>query len=163
MAWEVYTRQIIRTGDPVVTITKMGRLAVNMIGTSIFESQKASHVVLLWDRDACKCAIKIANSKDSGAYKLTYNPKSNGSGFSAVTFFNYIRYDWTATRAFNAAWDDEGKMLIFDIPKEHIGKPVPEGYLSSRGSIKRGDRVNLEAAGRGESESAHQGTNGVEK
>jgi hypothetical protein len=112
-----------------------------MVGTAIFNSKKTTHVLLLWDKDSCGCAMKAAVSKDAGAYKLTYNPKSNGAGFSAVTFLNYIHYDWTETRAFNAEWDDAEQMLVFQIPKEYIGKGVPKGYL---GSLKRGDRVKAE-------------------
>ena len=141
MAWEVFTKKVIRTGDPVVTLGKMGRIAFNMHATGIFQANQVAYVLLLWDKDTHKSAVKSANSKDAGAYTLTFNEKYNGSGFSAVTFLNYIRYDWTETRAFNAEWDEKTQMLIFEIPEEHLGKPVPAGYLTRTGSIKRGDRI----------------------
>jgi hypothetical protein len=141
MAWEVFTKKVVRTGEPVVTLGKMGRVAFNMQATGILEDAKVDYVVLLWDKDTNRCGVKVANSKEPGAYKLTYNRKYNGAGFSAVTFLNYIKYDWTETRAFNAEWDGTVKMFVFEIPKEHLGKPVPIGHLTRKGSIKRGDRV----------------------
>jgi hypothetical protein len=139
MAWEVYKRQIIRTGEPTVTIGKMGRIAFNMVATDILSGDKATHIILMWDRESKKCAAKIASSKDTGAYKLTFNAKSNGSGFSAVTFLNYIHYDWTETRSFNAEWDDSEKMLIFTIPQQYFGT---SGNLRQvLGRVKRPDRL----------------------
>ena len=142
MAWEVYQRQVIRTGEPTVTIGKMGRIAFNMLAASILKNNNATHVVLMWDKDSNKCAAKIASSKDAGAYKVIFAAKSNGAGFSAVTFLNHIRYDWTETRSFNAAWDDSTKMLVFSIPQKHFGT---SGNLRQiLGKVKRPDRLKSE-------------------
>jgi hypothetical protein len=139
MAWEVFTKKIIRTGDPVITLGKMGRMAFNMQATNIFEAHNATHVVLLWDKEAYKCGVRLASNKDVGAYKLTFNKKYNGAGFSAVTFMNHIRYDWTETRAFNADWDEAAQMFVFAIPQEHFGTA---GNLSQAlGKLKRSDRL----------------------
>jgi hypothetical protein len=142
MAWEIYERQVIRTGEPTVTIGKMGRIAFNMVAAGILSDHKATHLILMWDKESFKCAAKIASSIDSGAYKVTYAEKSNGAGFSAVTFLNYIRYDWTETRSFNAVWDESTKMLIFSIPQKHFGA---SGKLRQElGRVKRPDRLKSE-------------------
>jgi hypothetical protein len=156
MAWEVFTKKVIRTGDPVITLGKMGRIAFNIHATAILRTNQVTHVQLLWDKDTNRCAVKPSSSKETGAYTVTYTNRDNGSGFSAVTFLNYIRYDWTETRAFNADWDETARMFVFEIPKEHIGKPVPEGYLTRSGSIKRGDRVKKAAEGQEEPELKNQ-------
>jgi hypothetical protein len=116
----------------------MGRIALNMLATSILQAKKATHAVILWDKDTNKCALRLASSKDVGAYTLTYNDKSNGAGFSAVTFLNYIRYDWTATRSFNAEWDEAAEMLIFTVPKEHFG--TSGNLVTQSGRAKRSDK-----------------------
>jgi hypothetical protein len=142
MAWEIYQRQIIRTGEPTVTIGKMGRIAFNMVATAILSKHKATHVILMWNKESSECAVRIASSKDAGAYILTYNAKYNGAGFSAVTFLNYIRYDWTETRPFNAVWDDSSNMLVFSIPQEYFGT---SGKLTQElGKVKRPDRLKPE-------------------
>jgi len=144
MTWEVFTRKIIRTGEPTVTIGKMGRIAFNMVATEILIENNATHVVMMWNNESKECAAKVSSSKDVGAYTLTFNKKSNGAGFSAVTFLNYIRYDWTETRAFNAVWDDSAKMIVFKIPVEHFGT---SGKLRQElGKVKRPDRLNSKDA-----------------
>jgi hypothetical protein len=142
MAWEVFTRPVIRTGEPAVTIGKMGRIGFNMVATQIFQENSVTHVVLMWNKESSECAVRSASSKDPGAYKLTFNQKSNGAGFSAVTFLNYIRYDWTETRAFNAAWNTSEKMLIFAIPTQHFGTSA--GNRQELGKVKRPDRLKPE-------------------
>lgn len=134
MAWEIYKRHVVRTGEPAVTISKMGRIALNMIATGIFQERKVSFAVLLFDRESSRCAVRMATNKDEGAYRITYNEKSNGAGFSAVTFLNYIRYDWTKTRAFNSEWDEKERMFVFSIPKEHFNS-------SLEGKLRRSDRL----------------------
>ena len=138
MAWEVFSKKVIRTGEPVITLGKMGRVAFNQIATNVLRQKSVEYVVLLWDKEHYKCGVRPSNSKEANAYKLTYNEKYNGCGFSAVTFLNYIRYDWTVTRAFNADWDAHASMFIFDIPVEHFGT---KGNLSQPlGNMKRTDR-----------------------
>ena len=145
MAWELYARQIIRTGEPTVTIGKMGRIAFNMKAVAILREHEATHAVLLWNKESHECAVRIASSKDAGAYTLTYNKKYNGAGFSSVTFLNYIRYDWTETRSFNAVWNDSEKMLVFPIPQQYFGT---SGNLSQElGKVKRPDRLKPEDEG----------------
>ena len=139
MAWELYARQVIRTGEPAVTITKMGRIALNKLASELMEKQQAAHIVILWDREKFRCGIKVANSKDVGAYNLTPGSLGNGAGFSAVTFLNYIKYDWTSTRSFTADWDDAEKILAFSIPKEHFG--ASGDRKQPLGRVKRSDRV----------------------
>lgn len=142
MAWEVYKRQIIRTGEPTVTIGKMGRVAFNMRAAGILGDHNATHVVLMWNKESSECAAKVASSKEIGAYTLTYNTKSNGAGFSAVTFLNYIRYDWTETRSFNAVWDDSEKMMVFTIPQKYFG--TSGNIRQVLGKVKRPDRLKIE-------------------
>jgi hypothetical protein len=148
MAWEVYTRQVIRTGEPAVTITKMGRIALNKLASELLERASASHVQILWDSESFKCGIKVSSSKDAGAYKLTAGFNGNGAGFSAVTFLNYIRYDWTITRSFNAEWDEPDRLLAFSIPKEHFG--ASGDRKQPLGRLKRSDRVKATSKEQGE-------------
>lgn len=134
MTWEVFKRKVVRTGEPAVTIGKMGRLGLNMIATEILQQHKATHAVLMFDKERFRCALKIASSRDEGAYTITYNDKSNGAGFSSVTFLHFIHYDWSETRAFSAQWFEKDKMLVFSIPEEHF-------LQSGTGKLKRSDRI----------------------
>jgi hypothetical protein len=134
MAWEVFNRKVILTGEPAVTLGKMGRIAINKFASTVLENNGVRHVQLLFDHELHKCAIKTSSSKAEGAYKLTVGYNGNGFGFSAVTFLNHIKYDWTETRSFPAEWNADKTMLIFSIPEEHFGatgdRRQPVGKIS---------------------------------
>ena len=60
----------------------------------------------------------------SKAYTLTFSPeaKGSGAGFSAKTFFDYIEYDYSETRSFDAEWNKTDGILEIEIPAQHLGK-----------------------------------------
>ena len=144
MAWEVFNRKVILTGEPAVTLGKMGRISINKHASSVLEKQGIKHVQLLFDAGLLKIAIKAATSKDDGAYKLTVGYNGNGFGFSAVTFLNHIKYDWTETRSFPAEWSADKSLLVVDIPKEHFGatgdRRQPVGKISRSIQAKKFQR-----------------------
>jgi hypothetical protein len=124
MSWEIFTREFVRTSEPKVTITNLGRMALNNGSTALIKAGKMEHVLLLWDKPASRVAIRPVAKGDIRAYRLnSYGPKGkSGVGFSAVTFLNHIKYDWSKTRSFATEWAEN--MLIFTIPQEYLkGKP----------------------------------------
>src|SRR5216684_3583840 len=121
MGFEVFTREITRTIEPRVTITSMGRIALNRGASDILAKGKTELVLLLWNKDTKQYAVQPITKKDSRAYKLrAYGPKGNGLGFSCVTFLNYIKYDWSDTRSFDLEYREHEKLMIFTIPEEHL-------------------------------------------
>lgn len=141
MAFEIFTREVVRTTEPMVTITTMGRMALNKSATVILEKNVVEFVLLLWDGDENKVAIRPIGKKDRRAYKLAVGSKGNGAGFSCVTFLNHIKYDWSKTRSFSLEWVSKTEdMFIFTIPEEHLtGRP--QGQQTKLGKIQRSDRV----------------------
>jgi len=141
MAWEVFERDRVVSGEPTATITKMGRISLNKIAALTFADKKAEYAELLWDKETHSVGVRNSEKK-KGVFRLSYGDNGNGVGFSCSTFLNYIRYDWTQSRNFPAQWDASEQMFFFQIPAEHIGKPVPEGYQGRRGTVMRADRRN---------------------
>jgi len=124
MGWEIFTRQMIRTGDPMVTLMASGRVSLNKPAGKRFEDKAIEHVLLLWDKDARRVAIKPITKKDTRSYKLSYASKGNSAGFSAVTFFRYINYNWDKTRSYDLEWNDDENMYVFTIPAADLtGSP----------------------------------------
>lgn len=120
MAWEIFTRQVVRTGDPRVTLMSTGRMSLNKIAGKRLEESAVEHVLLLWDKDARRVGIKPITKKDTRAYKLSYSSTHNSAGFSAVTFFRYLNYDWDKTRSYQVEWIEDENMYVFLIPPEHL-------------------------------------------
>src|SRR5690348_15937302 len=99
MAYEIFTRKVIRAGLPTLTITKLGRLSLNKTATVMLEKNAVEYVLVLWDKDDRKIAIRPITKKDPRAYSVTYGVKGNGAGFSAKTFCDYINLDYTQSRS----------------------------------------------------------------
>jgi hypothetical protein len=144
MAFEVFTREFVRSKAPKVTISGLGRFSINNSASAMLKKNPTvESVLLLWDKSTHQIGIEPVKKGDHRSYPLkAYGPKGkSGTGFSAVTFLNFINYDWSQTRSFPAEWT--GTMLIFTIPSENVtGKPAAqEGSL---GAIRRKDRIKKE-------------------
>src|SRR4051812_28365656 len=81
--YEVFSRKISRVGTPMLTITKLGRIALNKTATARFERDAVEFVILLWDKESRRIAIRPITKKDARAYRVSYGQKGNGAGFSA--------------------------------------------------------------------------------
>lgn len=141
MPFEVFTREFVRTTEPKVTITNLGRFSINNSASALLKKNpNIKFVLLLWDKATGRVAVQPVKEGDFRAYPLrAYGPKGkSGTGFSAVTFLNHINYDWSVTRSFPAEWLDN--LLVFTIPVEHLtGRPVAQN--AALGALRRKDRV----------------------
>jgi len=143
MSFEVFTRDFVRTKSPKITLTNLGRFAINNGGTKLLRKNQEEFVLLYWDKANHAVGIEPAKKEDHRTYVLrAYGPKGrSGTGFSAVTFLNFINYDWSETRSFPLEKASAGNMLMFTIPMEHLtGKPAAQD--GSLGNLRRKDRLN---------------------
>ena len=120
MAFEVYQREFVRTTAPKVTITNLGRFAINQSAAMMLRKKQEEFVLLLWDKATGTVGIRPVEKEDRRTYRLrAYGPKGrSGAGFSAVTFLNYIHYDWGKTHSFDVEWRAADSVLAFTIPQE---------------------------------------------
>lgn len=126
MSFEVFTREFVRTTEPKVTITNLGRFSINNSATALLKrTQGAESILLLWEKATNRVAIQPAKKGDPRSYPLkAYGPKGrSGTGFSAVTFLRFINYNYSETHSFPVEFS--GGMLVFTIPSELTTTPVP--------------------------------------
>lgn len=144
MAFEVFTRDFVRSRAPKVTISSLGRFSINNSASAMLKKTIGiENALLLWDKSNHQIGIEPVKKGDHRSYPLkAYGPKGkSGTGFSAVTFLNFINYDWSETRSFPAVWT--GTMLVVTIPAENVtGKPTAQD--GSLGDIRRKDRHKVE-------------------
>jgi hypothetical protein len=134
MAFEVFTRDFVRTTAPKITLTNFGRFSINNSGAMLLRKNQELWVLLLWDKAAHTVGIQPVKKEDNRTYPLkTYGPKGrSGMGFSAVTFLNFINYDWSKTRSFPVEWREAERVLAFTIPYEYLnGKPKETGPIGT--------------------------------
>lgn len=140
MGFEVFDRKVTRRIEPTVTLTTLGRLAMNTGAATLLLKVAAEFVLLLWDSEADKVGIKVIGKKEPRAYVLHFGKKGNGAGFSATTFMNFIKYDFSVSRSFSLIWDETGNMFTFAIPKEYL-TGSPKNQKGELGKLRRGDRA----------------------
>lgn len=122
MPYEIFSRKVRRTGTPSVTFTKMARLQLNKAATVKLEKEAVENVLLLWDPDLNKIALRSISKKDPRAYKVKYGVKGNGAGFSAKTFFDYIGLDTSETKSLPLDPGEGDILFEAQIPEEYFAK-----------------------------------------
>lgn len=121
MAYEVFSRKTSRVGTPMMTITKLGRMAFNNAATARLAKDVVEYVVLLFDKENRMVAVKPISKKDPRAYHVSYGKKGNGAGFSAKTFLDFIELDYASeSRNVPVEWNAEQNMYEAQFPAEYF-------------------------------------------
>lgn len=143
MAYEIFTRKVMRTTAPSVTFTKTGRLALNAAAAKLVMDQGTDLVLLLWDPLAKSVAVRPIHKKDDPrAYKVRVSGrpgKGKTSGFHAATFFDFIGFDFKArgTQAFPAQWDADQGLLEFSVEDSLVEAQQPLLAVGRSGPKRR--------------------------
>jgi hypothetical protein len=96
MAYEVFERKTPRTGNPLMSFSRLGQITFNQPAARILQKETIETILLLWDAGEKKLAMKVtANKKDTRAYVIRFNPKGNGASFSAKTFLDHVGIDYS--------------------------------------------------------------------
>ncbi len=118
MPYEIFTRKRIQSGTPAVSFGPMGRVGLNQASTQILQANAVEFILLLWDKDNRRVAIRPITKRDKRAYKLSYTKSS--AQFSGKSFLEYINYDFSETRSFPAEWNEDEGVFEIEIPAEHF-------------------------------------------
>lgn len=121
MAYVVYEKVVKRTTSPTVSISKLGRISFNAASTETLRKNAIEYVLLLWDKESRKVAVKSTSKKDTRSYTLRFTQKNRMSGFAAKTFLNYIEYDFTESHQYPCTWSEREDMFEFQVPAERLG------------------------------------------
>jgi hypothetical protein len=111
--YEVFTRKTPRMGSPVMSFSKIGQITFNQTAARVLQNATIEHVLLMWDADERKVALKSTSSKkDQRAYRIRYAEKGNGGNFSAKTFMDYIGIDYSQRRGIPIEINPNHEMFI---------------------------------------------------
>jgi hypothetical protein len=108
--------------------SKIGQIVFNQAASMVFQKETVEHVLLLWDADEHKIAIKTtSNKKDPRAYRLKFLTQGNGSGFSAKTFLDHIGVDLSERKTIPIEINRNSEMLVeVEIPESFFVKKTPQ-------------------------------------
>lgn len=71
--------------------------------------------VLFYDKELQRVGIKLTKEREEGSCSLIVR-KNHGS-VSAKAFLNYYGIDYSETTPYDAHWDDQEKLIVFDLKK----------------------------------------------
>ena len=134
MPYEVFTRNTSRLGVPMIGFSKLGNLVFNQFASRLLQKEAVEMVLLLWDSEHHKIAIKTtANKKDPRAYRIRYNEKGNGAQFSCKTFLDYIGIDYSQRRSHPVEINPNSELIVeLKVPDEYFSKKPQQPRLVER-------------------------------
>jgi hypothetical protein len=134
MSYEVFSRKTPRIVSPAITIHPTGRIYLNQGASAQLVKDAAKRVLLLWDRENLKLAIKPLSKKDNRAYSIAYSHKGSGSTITARGFLAWIGYSTEpGTVTLDAVWNEKEGIFEVKIPPEKItGEMQPHGSSSEK-------------------------------
>ena len=113
MPYEIFTRKTPRMGNPTVSFSKIGQMAFNQFAARILQKDAVEFVLILWDGEQRKLAIKTtSNKKDPRAYRIRYNDKGNGASFSCKTFLDFIGLNYAERKAIPIEINPSAEMFL---------------------------------------------------
>jgi hypothetical protein len=134
--YEVFSRKGPRMGSPMMSFSKQGQICFNTLAAQQLQKATVDHVLLMWDTEERKMAIKVtSNKRDSRAYNVRYHEAGNGAGCSAKTFLDYIGLDYSQRRGIPVEINANHEMVIeAKIPDEYFKRKTQPRIVSRTAS-----------------------------
>jgi hypothetical protein len=124
MGYEIYEKEFpSKSTSPTITISPLGRCSLNRAAAGMFHKEAVENVLLLWDRDTYKFAVRPITKKDSRSFNIRYSMKEKtvvGAGFSGILFLRHIGYDYTKTATYPIKWDANQSLFEVELPRERF-------------------------------------------
>jgi hypothetical protein len=143
MGYEIYVREFgTKSSTPKLTISqKLGRCSLNRAAAALFDKEAVENVLLLYDKDAFKFAVRPIVKKDPRSFAIRYSRKEKvitGAAFSGVMFLRHIGYDFSTTSTYPIKWNAEESIFEVELAKERLfGQPL----LAVEGGKRHGKAV----------------------
>jgi hypothetical protein len=130
VAYETFKRTGIRVGTPTVAITTDGRMAINAAAVRIIVGAGVKFVLLRWDKDRLKVAIKATHKGDKNAYAISVAPDGHAGTLRAKSFLNHIGWNAPERETLSATWNEQEKMFEITLPTAHVAQHDSEAIRS---------------------------------
>jgi hypothetical protein len=134
MAYEVYTRTAVRVEEPSLSLVPDGRIALNAAAVRILAEAGVKSVLLLWDSNNRRIALKATARGDKNAYAVSIVRDSHSGSLRAKSFLNHIGWSFSKRIMLPGIWNGKEMMLEVILPKEQLSAATNSG--TSRG-LKR--------------------------
>src|SRR6266404_4752600 len=110
MAYELFQKKNIRIDTPAITIMRDGRITLNAAAVRILVAAGVRSVLLLWDKENCRLAIKATENKDKNSFVVSIVRNSSGS-LKVKAFMNHIGWNAQQRETLPTTWNPSENMF----------------------------------------------------
>lgn len=122
MAFEVFDSGTARpAGAPAISMQASGVMRLNVESVEILKRERVKRVLILWDGEHKKLAIKPIGSADPRAYRISFNSQGNMASIATKAFARSI--GWTAAHSIKMPAEWINNMLQAKVPSEYLNAP----------------------------------------
>lgn len=126
MGYTIFEKQYpTKSVSPTVTISPLGRCTLNRAAAELFNKDAVENVLLLWDAEAKRFAMRPIAKKDHRAFAVRYGKNEGnavvGASFSGVMFLRHIGYDFSRTGTYAVERSNDGSIYEVQLPMERFG------------------------------------------
>jgi hypothetical protein len=115
MAYELFHRTNTRVDTPTLAITVSGRIALNAAAVRILVAIGAKSVLLFWDKENRKLAMKAVHEKDRNAFVVSI-VRNTSAKLWAKSFLAHIGWSAPRRETMAATWDAQKEMFEVTLP-----------------------------------------------
>jgi hypothetical protein len=119
MAYELFQRTNTRVEVPTISIVPAGRIVLNAAAVRILVAAGVKLVLLLWDRENLKLAIKATNKGDKNAFAVSI-VRNSSARLGSKSFLNHIGWSALRRETIAATWNAQEKMIEVSLPAKHF-------------------------------------------
>jgi hypothetical protein len=128
MAFEIYSKERqSKSLAPMLSISsKLGRCTLNRAAAEMFDKEAVLTVLLLWDSEAHRMAIRPIPKKDPRSFSIRYardkkDKRALSAAFSGVMFLKHIGYDMSDTKSYQLQWVADQAHFEVQLPADRFG------------------------------------------
>jgi hypothetical protein len=115
MAYELFQRTNTRVDAPTISIVPNGRIVLNAAAVRILVAGGVKFVLLLWDRENRRLAIKSVNKGDKNAFAVSI-VRNSSARLGSKSFLAHIGWNAPRRETMAASWDAQEKMFEVTLP-----------------------------------------------
>jgi hypothetical protein len=127
--YEIYVREFAsKSTTPTLTISPLGRCTLNRAAAMLFDKDAVENVLLMWDKESLKFAIRNISKKDARSFNVRYTRKDKtvvGAQFSGIMFLKHIGYDHKTSGTYKLDWNADESFFEVQLPQDRFqGQPL---------------------------------------
>jgi hypothetical protein len=126
LSYELFERVAIRVDTPNLSIAPVGKIAFNAAACRLLLSAKIRTVVILWDKDASRMAIKTAPRGERNAFGISFTGNASAS-LTAKLFLRHIGWSASKRVALATTWNAGAKMFEATLPTQYLATTFIHG------------------------------------